>query len=49
MKYRLMGIIMTAVLLGTSVSLASKETGEEKAGRVHQHLDFRMEAGCDCE
>jgi hypothetical protein len=49
MKYRLAGIIMAAVLLGISVWFASKETGEEKARRVHQHLDFRMEAGCDCE
>ncbi len=49
MKYRLMGMILTAVLLGTSVWFASKETGEEKAGRVHQHLDFRMDTGCDCE
>ena len=49
MKYRLAGIIMAAVLLGISVWFASKETGEEKARRVHQHLDFRMDTGCDCE
>lgn len=49
MKYRLVGVMMVGILLGASVGIGSLETGEEKEGRIHQHLEFRKDEGCDCE
>jgi len=47
-KYKVIGLVMTAVILATAVVSLPVESVEER-GRVHQHREARWDRGCDCD
>jgi len=49
MRYKLEGIAMAVLVLTAAVLLAMMEKHGGKEPRVHQHLSYRRDSGCDCD
>lgn len=48
MKYKLMGLAGTVLILLAAAAASALEPAVEPSTRVHQHLSARQDAGCDC-
>ena len=49
MKYKIIGIVMAAVMVAAAFLALPMETVEQTGGRIHQHLSSRKDTGCDCD
>lgn len=48
MKYKILGIVAVVIVLAAAVIASPVEHTEGEEKRVHQHIDWRQDTGCDC-